>query len=49
MSAFNYKELKRHVGHNIECVNYGEGQNDYDDKECNKCPKHPNARCLDVG
>ena len=27
MSAFNYDELKRHVGHTITCVTYGEGQN----------------------
>ncbi len=27
MSAFNYDELKRHVGHKIVCVTYGEGQN----------------------
>lgn len=27
MSAFNYDELKRHVGHKITCVTYGEGQN----------------------
>ena len=27
MSAFNYDELKRHAGHKITCVTYGEGQN----------------------
>lgn len=27
MSAFNYDELKRHVGHKITCVTYGECQN----------------------
>lgn len=27
MSAFNYEELKRHVGHNIVCVSYGNGEN----------------------
>lgn len=24
MSAFNYEELKRHVGHKIVCVAYGD-------------------------
>lgn len=27
MSAFNYNELKRHVGHDIVCVSYGDGVN----------------------
>lgn len=27
MSAFNYEDLKRHVGHNIVCVEYGNGVN----------------------
>ena len=27
MSAFNYKELKRHVGHDIVCVEYANGVN----------------------
>lgn len=24
MSAFNYNELKRHIGHDIVCVSYGD-------------------------
>lgn len=27
MSAYSYKELKEHVGHNIVCVQYGNGDN----------------------
>lgn len=27
MSAFNYKELRRHVGHKIVCVEYANGVN----------------------
>jgi hypothetical protein len=27
MSADTYKELKRHIGHKIVCVQYGEGEN----------------------
>lgn len=27
MSAFNYQELARHVGHKIVCVSYGDGVN----------------------
>lgn len=27
MSAFNFEELKRHIGHKIECVVYGGNQN----------------------
>jgi len=27
MSVNNYNELSRHVGHNIECVEYGNGYN----------------------
>ena len=27
MSAFNYDELKRHVGHKIVCVSYADGAN----------------------
>ena len=27
LSAFNYKELKRHVGHDIVCVSYGNEDN----------------------
>lgn len=27
MSAFNYESLKRHVGHKIACVSYGNGAN----------------------
>lgn len=23
MSAYNYKTLSEHIGHNIECVSYG--------------------------
>ena len=27
MSATNYEDLKQHVGHNIVCVEYGDGEN----------------------
>jgi len=27
MGAYSYKQLKRHVGHNICCVDYGDGEN----------------------
>ncbi len=27
MSVTNYKELKGHVGHKVECVSYGRGLN----------------------
>ncbi len=27
MSAYDHKSLKAHVGHEIECVTYGDGEN----------------------
>lgn len=27
MGAWNYAQLKRHVGHNVVCVSYANGEN----------------------
>lgn len=35
MSAFDYRELARHVGHKIVCVSYADGENVA--IECQKC------------
>lgn len=39
MSVINFKELKRHIGHDIECVYYGESKEEAQNVaiECNDC------------
>lgn len=39
MSAFSYNELKRHIGHKIECVCYGQPGQEPENVsvECEEC------------